>query len=158
MILSDVWYVCSIPWGLRGCEIDTIPACSQLLCCRWFLPQHNIVLSAHMFQCVDLNEKARTNRGKPGLALFWRLANTWVRTAGRCNRLDRTTQSRTEAHDCTVQQRWTDFTCYASPSISQRRQWRQQCAEAKSSNIWCSIKFLWTPNWECRKHSKTLIL
>ena len=99
MILSDVWYVCSIPWGLRGGDIDTIPACSQLLCCRWFLPQHNIVLSAHMFQCVDLNEKARTNRGKPGLALFWRLANTWVRTAGRSNSLDRTTQSRTEAHD-----------------------------------------------------------
>ena len=50
-----------------------------------------------------------------------------------------------------LQQRWNDFTCYASPSLSQRRQWRQQCAEAKNSNIWGSITFLWTLNKECRK-------
>ena len=52
----------SIPWGLRGCNIDTVTACSHLVCFRmrdqWcFLSQHNTASSPHMFQRVGRNRK-----------------------------------------------------------------------------------------------------
>ena len=53
-----------------------------------------------MFQRVDLKEKPRTNGGKPGLAACGRrFANTWIRTAGCLERLDKTKQSKTETRE-----------------------------------------------------------
>ena len=90
-----------------------------------------------LLQRADLDKKAPTNGSKSGLTLSGRrFANTWIRTAGCLNGLDKTKQSKTGP-----QEHESELISLAMPPLlhSQQKQWRQQWAEAKSSNMWFYI-------------------